>query len=60
LLSDVVEHRSYDIPDLLGSEAGILEVLTELQDLLRRGRDSICVLASNLYNTRQRTRLRNG
>ena len=52
LLSDVVERRSYDIPDSLESEEGILEVSRELESLIRRGRDSICVLATYLYNGR--------
>lgn len=60
LLSDVVERRSYDIPDSLESQEGILEVSQELQDLIRRGRDYICVLATYLYNTRHQTRLQNG
>ena len=59
LLSDVVEHHSYDIPDSLESEAGVLEVLTELQDLLRRGQDSICALAAYLYKIRQQAGPRN-
>lgn len=57
LLSDVVERRSYDIPDSLESEEGILEVSNELQGLIQRGRDYICVLATYLYNTRHRTGL---
>ena len=52
LLSEVVERRSYDIPDVLDSEEAILEVSRELYELVRRGRDSICVLASYLHNTR--------
>jgi protein-tyrosine-phosphatase len=51
LLSDVVERRSYDIPDSL-SEEGILEVSHELDALIRRGRDYICVLATSIYNKR--------
>jgi protein-tyrosine phosphatase len=60
LLSDVVERGSYDIPDSLKSEAGIREVLTELQDLLQRGQDNICVLATYLYNGRLQARLQHG
>jgi protein-tyrosine-phosphatase len=53
LLSDVVERRTYDIPDSKESDESILEVCAELQELIRRGRDSICVLATYLYNSRQ-------
>jgi protein-tyrosine-phosphatase len=56
MLSNVVERRSYDIPDSLESEEGILEVSQELYELIRRGRDYICVLASYLYNTRHQAR----
>jgi protein-tyrosine-phosphatase len=55
LLSEVVERRTYDIPDALGSEQEALEVVAELDSLLRRGVESICVLATYLYNTRHRT-----
>jgi protein-tyrosine-phosphatase len=55
LLSDVVERRCYDIPDSVESTQGVLEVTHELQELIRRGRDYICVLATYLYNTRQQT-----
>lgn len=54
LLSHVAERRSYDIPDVPGSAHGVLEVIRELQSLIRRGTESICVLATYLYNTRQR------
>lgn len=54
LLSEVTERRSYDIPDALGSQQEALEVVTELGSLIRRGTESICVLATYLYNTRQR------
>lgn len=53
LLSDIVERRSYDVPDSLESEDGILEVSRELESLIRRGRDSICILATYLYNGKQ-------
>ena len=59
LLSDVVERRAYDIPDSLETEEGILEVSRELESLIRRGRDSICVLATYLYNARQQARRHN-
>jgi protein-tyrosine-phosphatase len=52
LLSEVTERRSYDIPDALGSEQETLEVIAELDGLMRRGLDSICVLATYLNNTR--------
>jgi protein-tyrosine phosphatase len=55
LLSDVAERRSYDIPDALGSEQEMLEVIAELDSLIRRGLDSICVLATHLSNTRHRS-----
>jgi protein-tyrosine-phosphatase len=54
LLSHVAERRSYDIPDVPGSAHELLAVITELQSLIRRGTESICVLATYLYNTRQR------
>jgi protein-tyrosine-phosphatase len=60
LLSEVVERRSYGIPDSLESEEGILEVCRELESLIRRGRDYICVLATYLYNTRQQAGLQDG
>jgi protein-tyrosine-phosphatase len=59
LLSDVVEHRSYDIPDSMQSEKGILDVLTTLQDLLARGWDRICDLATSLHEARRQVNLRN-
>jgi protein-tyrosine-phosphatase len=55
LLSNVVENRSYDIPDALGSEQEAAEIVTELNSLIQRGRDSICVLATNLNHTRRGT-----
>ena len=54
LLSYVAERRSYDIPDVPGSAHAVLEVIRELQSLIQRGTQSICVLATYLYNTRQR------
>lgn len=60
VLSDAVEHRFYDIPDSLESEEGVLDVLKELHDLLRRGRESICDLATDLHNTRQLAEIRDG
>lgn len=60
LLSEVVEGRSYDIPDLLGSEHEAAEIVEELNGLIRGGLDQICVLATYLNNTRQRTELLDG
>ena len=54
LLSELTERRSYDIPDALGSAQEMLEVIAELESLLQRGLQSICVMATYLYNTRQR------
>jgi protein-tyrosine-phosphatase len=55
LLSELTERRCYDIPDALESEQEMLEVCTLLDSLLRRGQQSICVMATYWYNTRQRT-----
>jgi protein-tyrosine phosphatase len=52
LLSDVVERRNYDIPDALGSEQEMAEVVAELHSLIERGVNSICVLATYLNNTK--------
>ena len=60
LLSDVVERRTYDIPDSLESEEGILEVSQELQELIGRGWDYICVLATYLNNTRHQAERKDG
>ena len=54
LLSEITERRSYDIPDALGSEQEMRELVAELEALLRRGTQSICVMATYLYNTRHR------
>ena len=51
LLSELTERRSYDIPDALGSEAEMLAVLDDLGSLLRRGAESIRVMATYLENT---------
>jgi protein-tyrosine-phosphatase len=60
LLSDIVERRTYDIPDSLDSEQGILEVSRELRDLISRGWVYICVLATYLFNTRNQARRQDG
>ena len=52
LLSAVTERRSYDIPDALGSEPEMLEVVSELNSLIQRGLESMCVLATYLRNTK--------
>jgi len=52
LLSEVAERRTYDIPDALGSEQEIAELVAELDALMRRGLNSICVLATYLNNTK--------
>ncbi|MGE5250800.1 MAG: hypothetical protein ACM3QS_11370 [Bacteroidota bacterium] len=52
LLSDITERRSYDIPDPIGSEAELKEVVAEMDSLLERGLRSICVLATYLHNTK--------
>jgi len=57
LLSDVVERRSYDIPDSPGSEQGVQEIGAELNALIRRGLNYICVLATFLNNTRHGSEL---
>jgi protein-tyrosine phosphatase len=55
LLSEVAERRTYDIPDALGSQQEMMEVVAELDSLLRRGKESICVLATYLNNSRGRS-----
>ena len=57
LFSYVVERGSYDIPDLSGSEQGVQEIGVELDALIRRGLNYICVLATYLHNTRQRSEI---
>jgi protein arginine phosphatase len=58
LFSEVVEGRSYDIPDFLSSEQELEEVAQELNALIRRGLDSICTLAARLSTIRQIAELR--
>jgi protein-tyrosine phosphatase len=53
LLSEVVEHRSYDIPDAPGSEQEAAELVAELDALIRQGADSLCALATVLSAPRQ-------
>ena len=54
LFSNVVERGSYDIPDLHRTEEEAMEVATDLNELIRRGRERICVLAGALYNGHHR------
>jgi protein-tyrosine phosphatase len=51
LLSEVAERRRYDIPDALGSEQEMREVIYELDSLICGGLESICALATYLGNT---------
>jgi protein-tyrosine-phosphatase len=60
LLSDIVERRSYDIPDAPSSEQELKEIIVELDSLIRRGLQSICVLATYLYNTKRNNSQREG
>ena len=55
LISEVVDRRTYDVPDALGSERETAEVVAELHSLIQRGLDSICILATSLHNTRSKT-----
>ena len=54
LLSDVVERRTYDIPDAFSSEREIAEIVSNLYTLLRQGMESICTLATDLNMSRRR------
>lgn len=60
LLSDVAERRSYDIPDALDSEQAAVEVVAELDRLIRNGLEYICVLATYLHNTRHKAGVDHG
>jgi protein-tyrosine phosphatase len=60
LLSEVVERRSYDIPDSLGRENDVTEISADLEALIQRGLDYICVLATYLNNTRHLSELQDG
>ena len=51
-LSQVAECRTYDIPDACASGQEVLEIIVELDDLVRCGFESICELAVSLYNSR--------
>ena len=52
LFSDVVERRSYDIPDSCESEQNVWDISVELNDLIRNGLDRICMLATHLRDRR--------
>jgi protein-tyrosine phosphatase len=60
LLSEVVEHRTYDILDSPGSDRQALELVAELEALIRQGASSLCALAADLSNTRQTLPSRHG
>jgi protein-tyrosine-phosphatase len=49
LLSQIVEDRTYDIPDLTGSLESIAEISEELNDLIQKGLMNICDLALRLH-----------
>jgi len=53
LFSNVVERRTYDITDSVGSERETAQLLSELDWLIQRGLESICILATSLHNTRR-------
>jgi protein-tyrosine phosphatase len=55
LFSDVVEHRSYDIPDSCESAQDVWDISTELNGLIRNGLDRICMLATHLRDIRVRS-----
>ncbi len=57
LFSDVVERRSYDIPDDLETDQAAQEIGAELDALIQRGLNYICVLATYLHNTRHRSEI---
>jgi protein-tyrosine phosphatase len=56
LLSNVVERRSYDIPDSSDSPQQVAEVGAELYELIRRGWRNICALATVSHSTRNITK----
>lgn len=57
LLSEIVEGRSYDIPDSKISAEEAEEVVEELHGLIRRGLGPICDLASRGSAVRQLTEI---
>jgi protein-tyrosine-phosphatase len=54
LFSDVLEHRSYDIPDSCETEQNVWDISGELNDLIRNGLDRICLLSTQLRDMRLR------
>ncbi len=50
LFSQVVDHASYDIPDVYHSSQGVMSVCAGMNDLIRRRLTYICVLAIALHN----------
>lgn len=52
LLSHVVELSSYDFPDTFDSLQEVMQVGTEMNELIRRNLRYICVLAIALHNKR--------
>lgn len=56
LFSNVVERGSYDIPDSFESEEDVVTVGLEMNALIRRGLNYICVLAIALHNKQDRKR----
>jgi protein-tyrosine-phosphatase len=52
LLSEVVDQRAYDIPDLCSSLQGVQQVAADLDELLQRGQPAISILAGYLHNLR--------
>jgi protein-tyrosine-phosphatase len=53
LLSNVAEYGTYDILDTFGSFTKFVGTCAQLNDLIRRGLRSICVLATALHNERE-------
>lgn len=51
LLSEAVEERSYDIPDIFTSFQGVRDVSADLDELIGKGWGRICSLATDLHNT---------
>lgn len=52
LLSQVVEERTYDIPDSFDSLESVMEIGGDLYELIRNGFEKICNLALRLQETR--------
>ena len=54
LFSNVLERRSYDIPDSCETEQDVWDISVELNALIRNGMDRICMLATQLRDLRVR------